>query len=330
MFCLFSCSYCLSGLVIAIVTFALYKLLKGKPQLVKPTRNQAVFITGCDSGFGREAALKLHNFGYTVFAGCLNAEEAKANTFSTFSNIDTFKVVQIDVTKDEQVAAAFAEVKQWLDESSARKLASVVNNAGTGVYGPIEWVPMRYLDLVNQVNLYGVIRVSKQALPLMRKGGRIVVLASVAGEMNGPNGGLYCVSKAAVLSLLDCMRPETYHMGVTYSAICPDFYLTGLTNGQTAVDNFKRMVVDGIDPEVYEAYGGDRKVAKISQTVGVEIPKWAKKDISPVINCILDAVASEKPQRTYYPIDKMTRVLRFLRFYAPSLADKIYYNRQKP
>ena len=315
---LFSCCYCFSGVLVAIGTLVLYKLLKGRPALVKPSRNQAVLVTGCDSGFGRAAALKLHDFGYTVFAGCLNASSVNLPVK------ESLKVLQMDVTRDDQVTEAFSQVKEWLNEKSGNKFVSLVNNAGINVLGPLEWIPMRLFDRVLQVNLFGVIRVTKQALPLMRNGGRVVAVSSIGGELNAPNASAYCVSKAAVLSLLDCMRSETYHLGVTYSAICPDFFATEITNGQVVYDAFKKYVDEEVvGKEVYDAYWGDRAMERTRKKVTEEIPAQAKTDISPVIDSILDAVASEKPKRTYYPIENSVRVLKFLRWYAPSVLEYI-------
>lgn len=103
-----------------------------------------VVISGCDSGFGLGLALGLAEKGYQVFAGCLTLEES-ASHFAEQPNIKAF---QLDVTKAEDVEASVKLVEGWLQEQSGggapsgRRLHALVNNAGMGKMGQMDWLSM--------------------------------------------------------------------------------------------------------------------------------------------------------------------------------------------
>ncbi|XP_042371922.1 D-beta-hydroxybutyrate dehydrogenase, mitochondrial-like, partial [Plectropomus leopardus] len=137
-------------------------------------KGKAVFVTGCDSGFGHALAKHLHKLGFTVFAGCLfkdNGGEG-AKELEEFHS-DRMKVVQLDVCSEEQVNQAVEYIKDNLEDSE-RGLWAVVNNAGVSTFGEVEFTSIDTYKQVSEVNLWGTIRVTKAVLPLIRraKGGR--------------------------------------------------------------------------------------------------------------------------------------------------------------
>ncbi|KAL1421680.1 hypothetical protein MTO96_004064 [Rhipicephalus appendiculatus] len=134
---------------------------------------KAVLITGCDSGFGHRLAKRLAHKGFLVFAGCLNSKSDGAEELSQLKNIT---VLQMDVTKQEQVDDAFLAVKEKLGTTV---LWAVVANAGIGSSGLLEWITMETVTKMFDVNVFGVLRVIKRFLPLLRKShGRVVTVAS--------------------------------------------------------------------------------------------------------------------------------------------------------
>lgn len=104
----------------------------------------AVVVTGCDSGIGKEMALCLASEGFIVFAGCL-----KEDSFDHFNGmgygIASIHPLLVDVTNNEQVQAFSQTVKKWLDDENAnekRYLHAVLNNAGVGLVGYIDWLDL--------------------------------------------------------------------------------------------------------------------------------------------------------------------------------------------
>lgn len=108
-----------------------------------PTRELAVVITGCDTGFGREAALRAADAGYIVFAGCLRVESV-AELKKSPGRINAFTM---DVTDDKDVEKVVQIVSNWLEEANAttgkeRILHSLVNMAGVGFCGNVDFMPL--------------------------------------------------------------------------------------------------------------------------------------------------------------------------------------------
>jgi hypothetical protein len=118
----------------------------------------AIVITGCDTGFGKELAIYIANeLGYTVFAGCLFPQQFVSTTIS--SSIEgTIIPIQMDVTKDDQVQNVVTQVQKWLqyetstntstdkntttsnnNKTKKRVLHALINNAGIGRGGIIDW-----------------------------------------------------------------------------------------------------------------------------------------------------------------------------------------------
>lgn len=106
----------------------------------------AVVITGCDGGFGRELALSAVDAGYVVFAGCLEKQNSWPGLLP-----DGLIPIQMDVTKDDQVAVAVTTVKAWLNHEEAkandepkkkRVLHALINNAGVGTGGLVDWADL--------------------------------------------------------------------------------------------------------------------------------------------------------------------------------------------
>lgn len=182
---------------------------------------KAVLITGCDTGFGNRLAKRLSRRGFLVFAGCLNSDSAGAEELKGLSNV---KVLQLDVTKQAQVDAALDAVKEHLGN---RELWAVVANAGIGNFGLLEWMTMETVANIFDVNVFGGLRVIKKFVPLLRKSsGRVVAIASPFGHFTSPMIVPYCMSKHAVVSMMDGFRMECQGSGVDFVIVEPSAYRT--------------------------------------------------------------------------------------------------------
>jgi hypothetical protein len=135
---------------------------KGQVAITDLNRHDlAVVITGCDSGFGKELALWTATAGYTVFAGCLletSMRQFDAEPLlppATGQKIGTIIPVKMDVTSNQDVASVAKIVSDWLvvvDEktkenqelgsSRKRSLHALINNAGIGAIGEIDWLEL--------------------------------------------------------------------------------------------------------------------------------------------------------------------------------------------
>lgn len=128
----------LAGLVLLLLTYTKFVLhLVGRldKNVNRTDKQLGVIITGCDSGFGCDLAFALADKGFVVFAGCLRKE--------SLQQFESSRIVAfpMDVTKDDQVLSAASRVNQWLGKGG-NYLHAVVNNAGIGHGGLVDWLDM--------------------------------------------------------------------------------------------------------------------------------------------------------------------------------------------
>ncbi|XP_033735850.1 D-beta-hydroxybutyrate dehydrogenase, mitochondrial-like isoform X2 [Pecten maximus] len=177
---------------------------------------KGVVITGCDTGFGHILAKRLDDCGYKVYAGVLSKESPGAMVLHARQS-DRLHVIKLDVTKDDDVQKALEYVN-----ATGQGLWAIVNNAGMYFPGDVELATVDQYKKCAEVNLYGMIRVTKAFLPLIRKSrGRIVNMSSVRGRFSWPSGSVYSVTKYGIETLSDSLRLEMKKFGVNVSIIEP-------------------------------------------------------------------------------------------------------------
>lgn len=187
-----------------------------------------VYITGCDTGFGRmlcEMLDKDKSKNWGVIAG-VYAESSMASIRSSLSS----RVIpcRVDITNEASVAAAAKFVDGTVGSDG---LAGLVNNAGILLTpGPVEFTPSESYRRMFEVNVVGMAAVTRSVLPLIRKAqGRIINVASIAGRVGLPSQPAYCATKYAVEGYSDVLRKDMAPWGVTVHIIEPGiFKQTGL------------------------------------------------------------------------------------------------------
>lgn len=188
------------------------------------TISRATLITGCSSGIGRAAALRLHRAGLPVYA---TGRDLSALAELADLGISTLR---LDVTDE---ASADAAVKRIVQDHGA--VGVLVNNAGSGVHGSVEDVPLDSVRDSFETNLFGALRLTQLVLPGMREqgAGRIVNISSILGRFSPPGGALYHATKHATEAYSDSLRMEVAQFGVRVSLIEPatvrtQFFATAL------------------------------------------------------------------------------------------------------
>jgi NAD(P)-dependent dehydrogenase (short-subunit alcohol dehydrogenase family) len=161
-----------------------------------------ILITGASSGIGAATALALDAQGIDVLAGVLPADGDAALQGAS----SRLRRVPLDVTDEASIAAALEGVE---------RLDGLVNNAGIGVAGPLEALPLARLRETLEVNVVGQVAVTQAALPLLRRAAadpdgraRIVFVGSIGGRLASQFGGAYHASKFALEALADVWRQE--------------------------------------------------------------------------------------------------------------------------
>jgi NAD(P)-dependent dehydrogenase (short-subunit alcohol dehydrogenase family) len=196
----------------------------------------AVVITGCDSGFGKELCFRLAAEGFHVFAGIL-----KPSSNDLFRGEPLIQPLVLDVTNEKDAQNAYELVIKWTKEGDKQRcLHSLVNNAGLGRFGLIDWNTMDDYEICMNVNCYGQIRMVKAFLPLLKKQAiqgsygqsQIVNMVSCAGmaSAGGLGGAPYEVSKHAAEAFTDSLRLELKTFGIKVVAVNPSFHSTDMVD----------------------------------------------------------------------------------------------------
>lgn len=244
-----------------------------------------VLVTGASSGIGEACAQHLAGLGFNVFAGVRKQEDAERVTGARI------EPVMIDVTDDDSVAAAAAELRAAVGNAG---LAGLVNNAGIAVAGPLEFVDIEDFKRQLDVNVTGVVRTTQAMLPLIRSGGRgrIVNISSIGGRVAVPMVGPYAASKFALEGLSDALRRELRPWGIAVALIEPGAVATPIWDkGVDQADEIERTA----PPEVRERYG------EVIDKIRDESAKNRTKGVPPseVAEAVAHALTAGKPKTRY-------------------------------
>ena len=172
-----------------------------------------VLVTGASTGIGRSIALLLAERGMTVFAGVRKDEDAEELTETAAGDL---RPLRLDVT-------SAADVGEVVDEiAAAGGLKALVNNAGVYMGGPLELMSDEEIDATFEVNVLGLLKLTRACLPMLRESlGRIVNISSISGLVALPGVSVYAGSKHAVEAITDSLRVELSPFGVKVVAVEP-------------------------------------------------------------------------------------------------------------
>ena len=194
--------------------------------------NRVAIVTGGASGIGAETVRLFASEGASVLIA--DMDEDGANTLASEFG-DEVAALKVDVTREEDVAAAVAEATdRW------GSLDVMFNNAGFGgALGPIDTTSVEDFDITMDVLVKGVFLGIKHAAKVMKPqgSGSIINTASVAGLQAGYSPHLYSVAKAAVIHLTKTVALELGENGIRVNAICPGIIATPLAAGRPGVSD---------------------------------------------------------------------------------------------
>ena len=179
---------------------------------------QTVLITGASSGFGKASAKYFQEQGWQVAATMRNTDKAEE-----LNDLDNVLVTPLDVTKPDTIQSAIVET-----EEAFGTIDVLINNAGYGTVGVFEAASDETIRNQFEANVFGLMNVTKAALPNMRQaqGGVIINLSSIAGRVSMPYFSLYNASKYAVEGLSESLQYELAPFGIKLKLIEPGAYAT--------------------------------------------------------------------------------------------------------
>jgi NAD(P)-dependent dehydrogenase (short-subunit alcohol dehydrogenase family) len=185
------------------------------------------FITGASRGFGRALSEAVLARGDRLVA------TAQSEAFVDELGVEHPEALalRLDVSDRAQAQACIAEATERFG-----RLDVIVNNAGYGHFGAIEELTEQELRRQFEVNLFGVLNVTRAALPQLRaqRSGHIVQMSSLNGIEGMAGGGYYCASKFAIEGLSESLAAEVAHLGINVTIVEPGPHRTGFASTRSA------------------------------------------------------------------------------------------------
>jgi NAD(P)-dependent dehydrogenase (short-subunit alcohol dehydrogenase family) len=247
-------------------------------------------VTGASSGIGAAAAVALVHAGFDVVGTSRNPAGVTAPDGVTF--------LALDVGRDDSVVGL-------VDDVMARfgRIDVLVNNAGVGAGGAAEESSIEQAQRVFDVNVFGVVRMTKAVLPHMRAqaGGRIINISSVLGFVPVPFGALYAASKHAIEGYSESVDHEVRQHGVRVLLVEPGFTDTGFD---------ANIVPPGTTLPVY---ANERRRAE-----EVLATSLASGDAPSVVAAAVVRAATDAKPKLRYPAGRQARQLTTLRRFVPA------------
>jgi len=186
--------------------------------LAAPLAGRTALVTGASRGIGRAIALRLAGMGAAV-AICGRDKSALATAHREIEKTSARVYSQLaDVTRSADIAELVAKT-----EGALGPISILVNNAGVGIFGPVQQRTEQEFDQVLDTNLKSVFLVSRAVIPGMirQNFGDIVNISSLAGRNVFPGGAIYCASKWGLQGLTACMAEDLREFGIRVSSVLP-------------------------------------------------------------------------------------------------------------
>jgi NAD(P)-dependent dehydrogenase (short-subunit alcohol dehydrogenase family) len=247
-------------------------------------------ITGSSSGIGFETALLLARSGFHTYATMRNLEKSKNITEIANTEKLPLQVVQLDVNDDISVKNAIDKI---VAAAENERIDVLVNNAGYGLFGPLEDISIEEIKAQFETNFFGVIRVTQQVLPVMRKqnsgGSTIVNVSSVGGRIGIPVLSAYQSTKFALEGLSESMSYELEPFGIRVVIIEPGFIRTNIINSSTTAEK----ALDSKSPYFSLTQKVKNHFKSMMENASSSSPP------EEVAKVILQAITSKNPQLRY-------------------------------
>lgn len=249
-------------------------------------------VTGASSGMGKAIAKRLIADGYLVYVAARNT--AKMADLAALGALP----LGMDISKEDDITAAVATITArsgWVDV--------LVNNAGYGLYGPVEDVALDEARYQFEVNVFGPARLTQLLLPAMRARGKgtVVNITSMGGKIYTLLGAWYHATKHALEGWSDSLRLEVEPFGIRVVVIEPGLIETGF--GDAAGQGIAERSRD-------TAYA--KLAARVAEVMAQSYRHGQGTDPKVIADVVGDAVASGRP-KTRYAAGKYAKLMIWVR-----------------
>ena len=240
-------------------------------------------VTGSSTGIGFETALLLARSGYQTYATMRDTKKSERLTEIAKSENLPLIIAQLDVNNDKSVKDAIDKIL-----SEQERIDVIVNNAGYGLFSPIEELSLDQIKEQFETNFFGAIRVIHAVIPTMRKqrAGTIVNVSSLVGRVGLPLSSAYVATKFALEGLTESVRYELSQFGIKVILIEPGVIKTNF------IENLKTSTVSESKSNYADLNESISKRFETMMANSLTSPKV-------VAETILNAVTSEDPKLRY-------------------------------
>lgn len=242
---------------------------------MKNGRQKVVLITGASSGIGKAVAERLTGEGFRVYGTSRKIEPGQIAEVSILPDGSSFKMIHLDVTRDDSVQQAVDMVYK-----AEGRIDVLINNAGFGIAGALELTNPEEVQKQLDTNFLGVIRMCRAVLPVMRhqKDGRIINIGSVMGIFSIQYQSIYSVSKFAMEALTEALRIEVKPFGIKVSVVQAGDTHTGFVREFATATKDDRIYHERFTKSIEGAVKAEHNGHKPEVVAGVVSRMIAKKN----------------------------------------------------
>ena len=249
---------------------------------------------------GKAIARRLIQDGYQVYAAARSVEK-----MHDLAQLGAYPL-RMDISRDEDILAAVNTIM-----SQTGGVDVLVNNAGFGLYGPVEEIGIEEARYQFEVNVFGAARLTQLLIPAMRarRSGYIINITSMGGKIYTLLGAWYHATKHALEGWSDCLRLEVAEFGIKVVIVEPGLIETGF--GDVVSGNIVKRSANG-------PYA--RLVEKVAKSVKNAYGNGRGSDPKVIADVVARAVKSPHP-RTRYAAGKYAKMLIRMRLW---LGDRLF------
>jgi len=262
---------------------------------------ETILITGASSGMGKVTAEELIKEGHNVYCAARSVEKMK--------DLERLggKLLKMDVSEEQSIVAGIEQII-----SSEGKIDVLWNNAGFGLYGPVEEISIDKARYQFEVNIFGLARITQKVLPYMRKSGKglIINTSSMGGKMYTPLGAWYHATKHALEGWSDCLRLEVKEFGIDVVILEPGLIDTGFAAG--VENHFAPEAMNGPYKRIVQGVLNSTSNGSLKMSSPMLIAKTVKK------------IVNAKKPKTRYLVGSMAKPLVMIRkIFGDRIFDKV-------
>ncbi len=261
---------------------------------------KVILITGASSGMGKESAKALIQQGHTVYT--------VARRIDQMQDLKTLggHPIQMDVTKASEIQNVVDTIIK-----QEGKIDVLWNNAGYGLYGAVEDVPIEEARQQFEVNLFGLAAITQIVVPYMRKAntGTIINTSSMGGKIYTPMGAWYHASKHAVEGFSDCLRLELKQFKINVVVLEPGIIITEF--GDITLKNISK----------FSSKGAYTTLTNKLVTATQKMFDSGQGSKTTVISNTVSKIINERKPKTRYRVGLFAKPMVWMRIY---LGDRLF------